>query len=49
MFWAWLNEEEKKWWKMRDAVHEAKLLRTFGGLNCYDPDTETMFKVHKGM
>ena len=25
---------------------EAKLLRKFGGLNFYDPDTKTMYMVH---
>ena len=32
--------------KRNDPVCEAKLLRKFGGLNFYDPDTKATYKVH---
>ena len=47
VFQCWLTEEEKRWMKKRNnPVTEAKLLRKFGGLNFYDPDTKTMYTVH---
>ena len=45
VFRCWLSEEEKKWWKKRDPVNEAKLLKKFGGLNLYDPDTDVMYTM----
>ena len=32
--------------KRNDPVCEAKLLRKFGGLNFYDPDTNFTYTVH---
>ena len=47
VFQCWLTDEEKRLKKKRnDPVCEAKLLRKFGGLNFYDPDTKTIFTVH---
>ena len=48
MFRRWLSKEEKKWRKKKDAVHEAKLLKKFGGLNFYDPHNNVMCTVHTG-
>ena len=47
VFQCWMTDEEIKWMKKRgDRVCEAKLLRKFGGLNFYDPDTKATYKVH---
>ena len=42
---CWLSEE---WWKKRDPVNKARLLKKFGGLNFYDPDNDVIYKVHIG-
>ena len=42
---CWLSEE---WWKKRDPVNKARLLKKFGGLNFYDPDHEVVYMVHTG-
>ena len=47
VFQCWLTDEEKRLKKKRnDPVCEAKLLRKFGGLNFYDPDTNFTYTVH---
>ena len=47
VFQCWMTDEENKWTKKRgDRVCWAKLLRKFGGLNFYDPDTKATYKVH---
>ena len=41
------TDKEKKWTKNRNyPVCNAKLLRKFGGLNFYDPDTNFTYTVH---
>ena len=42
------SEEEKKWSKKKDALNEANILKKFGALNFYDPDTNVMYTVHTG-
>ena len=44
VFQCWLSKEEKEWRKKKDAVHKAKLLKKFGGVNFYD--LEVMYTVH---
>ena len=47
MFQCWLTDEEKRWTKKKnDPVREAKLLRKFGGLNFYGPDTNVKYMTH---
>ena len=42
-----MNDKEKRWMKKRnDPVCGAKLLRKFGGLNFYNPDTKAKYTVH---
>ena len=31
-FRCWLSKEENEWWKKRDPVNEARLLKKFGGV-----------------
>jgi hypothetical protein len=40
---AWIEDWESEAIKKRDPVHEAKLLRKYGGLAWFDPDTKMMF------
>ena len=48
VFQCWLTDKEKRWMKKRkNPVCKAKLLRKFGGLNFYDPDTKTMYTVRE--
>ena len=49
VFKYWLGNEERKWWKKKNIVHEAKLHKRVGCSNCYDLDDKVMYTVHTGM
>jgi Protein of unknown function (DUF 659) len=43
LFYAWREDWEKLSEKNNDVIHEAKLLRKYGGLRWLDPDSKKMF------
>lgn len=46
IFNAWFEDWEEPIQKVKDPVHEAKLLKKYGGLRWFDPDSNQHFTAH---